>query len=83
MKEDAVFGPADLSVTKVPFTVNSSKIADGRLITLRYDVNTELCDQFKFGVRTTNSQQWHLLSFNILSDSVALPALNQSTKVSR
>ena len=83
IKEDAVFGPADLSVTKVPFTVNSSKIAEGRLITLRYDVNTELCDQFKFGVRTTNSQQWHLLSFNILSDSVALPALNQSTKVSR
>ena len=83
IKEDAVFGPADLSVTKVPFTVNSSKIADGRLITLRYDVNTELCDQFKFGVRTTNSQQWHLLSFNILSDSVAMPALNQSTKVSR
>lgn len=83
IKEDAVFGPADLSVTKVPFTVNSSKIADGRLITLRYDVNTELCDQFKFGVRTTNSQQWHLLSFNILSDSVAIPALNQSTKVSR
>tara|TARA_R100000005_G_scaffold94506_1_gene72741 strand:+ start:1606 stop:3786 length:2181 start_codon:yes stop_codon:yes gene_type:complete len=83
IKEDAVFGPADLSVTKVPFTVNSSKIAEGRLITLRYDVNTELCDQFKFGVRTTNSQQWHLLSFNILSDSVAMPALNQSTKVSR
>jgi len=83
IKEDAVFGPADLSVTKVPFTVNSSKIAEGRLITLRYDVNTELCDQFKFGVRTTNSQQWHLLSFNILSDSVAIPALNQSTKVSR
>ena len=82
-KEDAVFGPADLSVTKVPFTVNSSKIADGRLITLRYDVNTELCDQFKFGIRTTDSQQWHLLSFNILSDSVAIPALNQSTKVSR
>ena len=83
IKEDAVFGPADLSVTKVPFTVNSSKIAEGRLITLRYDVNTELCDQFKFGVRTINSQQWHLLSFNILSDSVAMPALNQSTKVSR
>lgn len=83
IKEDAVFGVADLSITKVPFTVNSSKIAEGRLITLRYDVNTELCDQFKFGVRTTNSQQWHLLSFNILSDSVAMPALNQSTKVSR
>ena len=83
LKEDAVFGPADLSVTKVPFTVNSSKIAEGRLITLRYDVNTELCDQFKFGIRTTDSQQWHLLSFNILSDSVAIPALNQSTKVSR
>jgi hypothetical protein len=81
IKEDPVFGPADLSLTKVPFTVNSSKIAEGRLITLRYDVNTELCDQFKFGVRTTNAQQWHLLSFNMLTDAVALPALNQSTKV--
>ena len=81
IKEDSVFGPADLSVTKVPFTVASSRISEGRLITLRYDVNTELCDQFKFGIRTTDEQQWHLLSFNILSDAVALPALNQSTQV--
>lgn len=83
LKEDAVFGPSDRAITKVPFTVNSSKLAQGRLITLRYDVNTELCDQFKFGIRTTNEQQWHLLSFNLLSDAVAMPSLNQSTKVSR
>lgn len=83
LNEDSVFGPSDRSITKVPFTVNSSRIAEGRLITLRYDVNTQLCDQFKFGIRTTDEQQWHLLSFNLLSDAVALPSLNQSTKVSR
>jgi hypothetical protein len=83
LNEDAVFGVADKTITKVPFTVNSSRIADGRLITLRYDVNTQLCDQFKFGIKTTDSQQWHLLSFNLLSDAVGLPSLNQSTKVAR
>jgi hypothetical protein len=83
LNEDAVFGPADRSITKVPFTVNTSKLAEGRLITLRYDVNTQLCDQFKFGIRTTDDQHWHLVSFNLLSDAVAMPALNQSTKVSR
>jgi hypothetical protein len=81
INEDPVFGPEDRSITKVPFTVNSSKITEGRLITLRYDVNTQLCDQFQFGIKTTNNQQWHLLSFNLLSDYVALPSLNQSTKV--
>jgi len=83
LNEDSVFGPSDRAITKVPFTVNSSRIAEGRLITLRYDVNTQLCDQFKFGIKTTDDQQWHLLSFNLLSDAVALPSLNQSTKVSR
>lgn len=83
LNEDAVFGPADRAITKVPFTVNTSKLAEGRLITLRYDVNTQLCDQFKFGIRTTDDQHWHLVSFNLLSDAVAMPALNQSTKVSR
>ena len=81
LNEDPVFGPEDKSITKVPFEVNSSKITEGRLITLRYDVNTQLCDQFQFGVRTTDNQKWHLLSFNLLSNAVALPALNQSTKV--
>lgn len=81
LNEDPVFGPEDKSITKVPFVVNSSKITEGRLITLRYDVNTQLCDQFQFGVRTTDNQKWHLLSFNLLSNAVALPALNQSTKV--
>jgi len=78
-----VFGAADATVTKVPFTVNSSYIADGRLITLRYDVNTQLCDQFKFGIRTTNDTQWHLLSMNLLSDAQALPSLNQATRLQK
>lgn len=83
LQEDPVFGPTDRSITKVPFTVNSSKLTEGRLITLRYDVNTQLCDQFQFGIKTTNDQQWHLVSFNLLLDPVAMPALNQSTRTSR
>lgn len=83
LNEDPVFGPSDRTITKVPFKVNVSKITEGRLITLRYDVNTQLCDQFQFGIKTTNDQQWHLVSFNLLSDAVAMPSLNQSTKVSR
>tara|TARA_R100001230_G_C5592835_1_gene108611 strand:- start:202 stop:747 length:546 start_codon:yes stop_codon:yes gene_type:complete len=81
--EDAVFGAEDASVTKVPFTINESKISDGRLIVLRYDVNTQLVDQFKFGIRSTDDTQWHLLSMNILSDAQALPALNQATRLQR
>lgn len=83
VEEDAVFGAEDASVTKVPFTINKSKISDGRLIVLRYDVNTQLVDQFKFGIRSTNDTQWHLLSMNILSDAQALPALNQATRLQR
>ncbi len=82
-KEDAVFGAADASVTKVPFKVSQSVLRVGRLITLRYDVNTQLVDQFKFGIRTTNEQQFHLLSFNLLSDYVAMPSLNQSTRLQK
>jgi len=82
-KEDPVMGAVDPTTTKVPFTIGSSRLNEGRLITLRYDVNTQLCDQFKFSVQTSSSTHWHLLSFNILSDSVALPSLNQSTRVQR
>lgn len=83
LNEDPVFGPTDRSITKVPFKVNQSKLTEGRLITLRYDVNTQLCDQFQFGIKTTNDQRWHLVSFNLLSDAQAMPALNQSTRTSR
>jgi hypothetical protein len=82
-KEDAVFGEVDASITKVPFTVDESVLRVGRLITLRYDVNTQLIDQFKFGIRTTNEQQFHLVSFNLLSDAVGMPSLNQSTRVQK
>ena len=82
-KEDAVFGEVDASITKVPFTVDESILRVGRLITLRYDVNTQLIDQFKFGIRTTNEQQFHLVSFNLLSDAVGMPSLNQSTRVQK
>ncbi len=80
--EDAVMGPADASVTKVPFTINSSVVSQGRLIKLRYDVNSELCDQFKFTIKSTNNA-FHVFQMNLLTDVVEMPVLNQSTRLQR
>lgn len=80
VNEDAVFGD-NKTITKAPFIIGSTTLTDGRLIKLRYDVNTELCDQFKFGIKTDSNQQWHLVSMNLLLDVSDLPVLNQSTRV--
>ncbi len=81
-KEDAVMGPADALITKVPFTVNSSVVSQGRLIKLRYDVNTELCDQFRFEITSTNNA-FHVFQMNLLTDVVEMPVLNQNTRLQR
>jgi tRNA splicing endonuclease len=75
-----VFGD-NKAITKAPFIIGSTTLTDGRLIKLRYDVNTELCDQFKFGIKTDSNQQWHLVSMNLLLDVSDLPVLNQSTRI--
>ena len=77
-KEWSVFGPADVSITKVPFTVGQSQITDRQIIRLRYDVNTELRNQFKFSIKSES--QFHLLGFNLLYDTVEIPVINGNAR---
>ena len=79
--ENSVFGAADLTVTKVTHIVNTSVITDENLIHVRYDVNTGLMNQFKFGLKGT--APFHLVSYNILFDTVEMPVLNQATRLQR
>jgi hypothetical protein len=82
-QEDTVWGPTNAAVTKVPFKPASSTISEGRLIRLRYDVNTELCDQFKFKLESTDNTMFHVLSFSLLYNGADYPVLNQSTRLQR
>jgi hypothetical protein len=76
--EDAVFGPATPSVTKVPFTIGKSAIKDYRIIRVRWDVVTSLVDNFRFRLKSTYPM--HLLSFNINYDSNDQLPLNQKAR---
>ena len=76
-----MFGAADVTITKVTHIVNTSVITDENLIHVRYDVNTGLMNQFKFGLKGTSP--FHLVSYNILFDTVEMPVLNQSTRLQR
>jgi hypothetical protein len=78
VSEDAVFGPATPTVTKVPFTVGKSAIKDYRIIRIRWDVNTALVDNFRFRLKSTYPM--HLLSFNINYDSNDQLPLNQKAR---
>jgi len=89
-KEDPVFGASDPTISKNFFTINQSSLQDGRIIRLRYDVNTQLVNQFKFRIKTqpaiTGSpanSTFHLLSFHINYDSRDQMALNQNTRLQR
>jgi hypothetical protein len=81
VNENPVFGPADATVTKVPFTIGQSRVTNGTLIHLRYDVNTGLINQFKWGI--SGKLPFHVVSYNLLYDTVELPVLNQSTNLKR
>jgi len=78
VSEDAVFGPATPTVTKVPFTVGKSAIKDYRIIRIRWDINTALVDNFRFRLKSTYPM--HLLSFNINYDSNDQLPLNQKAR---
>lgn len=77
-KEDPVFGPANTSVTKVPFTIGKSSLKDARIIRVRWDVNTALVDNFRFKLKSDFPM--HLLSFNITYDSNDQMPLNQKPR---
>jgi len=79
LSEDPVFGPANKTVTKAPFTIGKSALKEGRLIRIRWDVVTSLVDNFRF--RLSSSKPMHILTFNIsYEDSNQLP-LNQKVRV--
>jgi len=80
-QEPPVFGLSDPKVSKSFFAPNTSIVQDGILIQMRYDVNTQLANQFKFGLKSDTPFQ--LLSFNLLFDDVEMPVLNQATRLQR
>ena len=89
-KEDPVFGVVDPSISKNFFTVNESELQGGRIIRLRYDVNTQLINQFKFRIRTQSpvvgaeaNTPFHLLSFHVNYDTRDQMALNQNTRIQK
>jgi len=77
-KEDPVFGSADATVTKVPFTVGISPLKEGRIIRIRWDVQTGLVDNFRFRLQST--EPMHLLSYNISYESNNQMPLNQKPR---
>jgi hypothetical protein len=77
-KEDTVFGPTALQVTKVPFTPGKSPLKEGRLIRIRWDVNTSLVDNFRF--RLKSAFPMHVLSYNVTYDSNDQLPLNQKPR---
>ena len=76
--EDPVAGPANAAITKVPFTIGTSALKDGRIIRIRWDVSTALVDNFRFRLKSTNSM--HILSFNVTFDSNDQLPLNQKPR---
>jgi len=91
--EDPVFGDVNNAVSKSFFGIGTSATQDGRIIRIRFDVNTTLINQFKFRLQTTNPPQaagvitkqtpFHLLSFHINYDLRDQMAINQSTNLQK
>jgi len=79
IKEDAVFGPADATVTKSPFKVGTSPLKGIRVVNIRFDVNTQLTDNFRFRIRREGSP-FHLLGYKINFNNRDQLALNQKAK---
>ena len=89
-KEDPVFGAEDPAVSKNYFKIGNSTLQDGRIIRLRYDVNTQLVNQFKFRIKTQPAatglpanSTFHLLSFHVNYDTRDQMPLNQNTRLQK
>ena len=80
-KEDPVFGPEDSSVSKNFFKSGVSKLQDGRITRLRYDVNTGLINNFKFKIECEGPQTpFHIVSFHIDYSTSHQQTLNAGIK---
>lgn len=75
--EDAIIGPTGLG-SKNLFTVGEA-LQDGRITTLRWDVNTQLVQNFKFRL-LTEGQPFHIISFHIHYGDTSIKTLNQNAR---
>ena len=79
--EDPVFGPADTTITKNPFTIGTDQLRGGRIVVIRWDVSTQLVDNFRFRIRQPDGKPFHILGFEInFSTGGGLPLNQRITK---
>lgn len=71
------------SITKNAFTVNASRVYNQRRTVLRFDVRTELCDNFKFKFRPNVRDSIEIIAFKLDHKSQEIPVMNQSTRLQR
>tara|TARA_R110002012_G_scaffold300966_1_gene501052 strand:- start:845 stop:3100 length:2256 start_codon:yes stop_codon:yes gene_type:complete len=83
LKEDPVYGPADATVTKRPFTINTDTLKGERIVVIRWDVNTALVDNFRFRVKQTNGKPFHILGFAVNYDTREQAPLNQRIRLQK
>ena len=76
-------GATYTGITKNPFTVNTSQVQDTRKIRLRYDVNTELCNQFRFYIIGQDVVPFQLIGYRLNVSSEATPLLNQNINMQK
>jgi hypothetical protein len=81
--EDPVFGPADATVTKSTFQIGQDQLRSGRIVVIRWDVNTKLVENFRFRVRQPDGKPFHVLGFNINYNTSDQAPLNQRTRLQR
>lgn len=75
-KEDPVFGPADITVSKSTFIIGESNLKAGRIVNIRWDVNTSLVENFRFRVTQSSGKPFQILGFSINFTSSDQPPLN-------
>jgi len=81
--EDPVFGPVDSTITKATFQIGKDALRGGRIIVLRWDVNTKLVENFRFRVRQPDGKPFHILGYNINYNSSDQTPLNQRTRLQK
>ena len=81
--EDPVFGPADNTVTKAPFQIGQDALRGGRIVVIRWDVNTKLVENFRFRVRQPDGKPFHILGYNINYNTSDQSPLNQRTRLQK
>jgi hypothetical protein len=77
--EDSVMGASNTGAKNF-FTVGTSKLQDGRITTLRWDVNTKLVQNFKFRLASVDQNPFHVVRFHIDFSDRDQKALNQRAR---